>query len=439
MKLSYLKIIILLAGIIATFPFPEYANGMTPEMTNEGNSPACQSFDGINDAWSFPYESIPEECLTPIAGENDGDKNKIKSLFPTYTSGRHCPEKVTTGEDSSDLCRTSTPDSRIWLTNCIMQVYSYFKGARSIDTITRLDCRPNNNEHQVDMSWWQNYDGTDMIQNDPNEYWSKAMKDGDDKDFNVFEACIYALDTECFGKGIIGSEVEDLGGKPTVEPCARSKAMKKDDPRFDTCMFAWFDSWLSTYNNFKDGYDSGLINYACKVGCNTLKDRSKTKCGDFNSCLAECKKKPSVRDIGYYLRACDLTSQDLTAVSNSTKQALYRKTALGFAVLPQFKDFIKPIRGGFGCSDVGGTGTCSSTKLDINSYVNDVFTVGSAVFGGLAALKIIFAGVMYATAAGNPQRISEAKSHILYALLGIGLIILMNVLLTIIGAGPFQF
>ena len=92
---------------------------------------------------------------------------------------------------------------------------------------------------------------------------------------------------------------------------------------------------------------------------------------------------------------------------------------------------------GFGCTpDPNNPGQCKA--MDINGYIKDVIQYGGAVLGGLAVLKIIFGGVMYATAAGNPQRISDAKSHILYALLGIALIAGANIILVLFGAAQIR-
>ena len=76
--------------------------------------------------------------------------------------------------------------------------------------------------------------------------------------------------------------------------------------------------------------------------------------------------------------------------------------------------------------------------MNINQLIGDIFTYGGAILGGLAVLKIIFGGAMYATAAGNPQRISDAKSHILYALLGIALIVGANIILVLFGANQIK-
>lgn len=86
--------------------------------------------------------------------------------------------------------------------------------------------------------------------------------------------------------------------------------------------------------------------------------------------------------------------------------------------------------------DTGGVkGFCGHGS--VSGYVSDIMTIGSVVFGGLAMLKIIFGGVLYATAAGNPGQISTAKEHIKYALIGITLILGMNIILMLLGATTY--
>lgn len=74
---------------------------------------------------------------------------------------------------------------------------------------------------------------------------------------------------------------------------------------------------------------------------------------------------------------------------------------------------------------------------NLKEYIHDVLYYAGPIVGGLAILKIIYGGMMYATAAGNPQRITDAKSHIYYALIGLMLIVGMNVVLILLGASPY--
>ncbi len=92
----------------------------------------------------------------------------------------------------------------------------------------------------------------------------------------------------------------------------------------------------------------------------------------------------------------------------------------------------------FGTFNTMDGGFGSGNNINIGNFITGIVGTGGAIIGGLAVLKIIFGGVMYATAAGNPQRISDAKSHILYALLGIALIAGANIILMLFGASPIQ-
>ncbi len=91
------------------------------------------------------------------------------------------------------------------------------------------------------------------------------------------------------------------------------------------------------------------------------------------------------------------------------------------------KQTFKSVSGGF------DFGNANSFK-DVGKTIID--TAGGIILG-VAVLKIIFGGIMYSTAAGNPQRIEEAKSHIYYALIGVALLVGMNILLFLIGAQTY--
>lgn len=73
----------------------------------------------------------------------------------------------------------------------------------------------------------------------------------------------------------------------------------------------------------------------------------------------------------------------------------------------------------------------------VEDFIRNVLGSGMIIVSGLAVIKIIFAGILYATAAGNQNRITSAKEHIYYALIGVLLLVGMNILLVLIGATPF--
>ena len=128
---------------------------------------------------------------------------------------------------------------------------------------------------------------------------------------------------------------------------------------------------------------------------------------DCGICSAYCKSQPSPSQCFY---------EECSGIVSCTYS--------GNLTLNPFTTFT-PINGGFGFTP----------NANVSEYIQDVLSIGSFIFGGLAVLKIIFGGVMYATAAGNAQRISDAKSHILYALIGLALVLGANIVLGILGAG----
>jgi len=60
---------------------------------------------------------------------------------------------------------------------------------------------------------------------------------------------------------------------------------------------------------------------------------------------------------------------------------------------------------------------------DINDYIKALYLFGLAIVGVVAMLFIIIGGIRYMTAAGNEAGISEAKSQITSAILGLVLVL----------------
>jgi len=90
------------------------------------------------------------------------------------------------------------------------------------------------------------------------------------------------------------------------------------------------------------------------------------------------------------------------------------------------------LQGGFQFGDVSSDK--NSPNYGFKGITGGIIAAGGGIIGGLAVLKVIFGGFLYATAAGNPKMIGEAKSHITYALIGIALLVGMNIVLFMVGA-----
>lgn len=141
-------------------------------------------------------------------------------------------------------------------------------------------------------------------------------------------------------------------------------------------------------------------------------------------CLTGCQNN-TPEDNPNWCQGC--AEEQCRLLNKCTQEQLKRLGACSSddqLALNPFSQF-NPIDGGFGSG---------VSNLNVTGFLQDVMTYGSVVLGGLAVLKIIFGGVMYATAAGNAQRISDAKSHIFYALLGVALIAGSNIILWLFGA-----
>jgi hypothetical protein len=76
------------------------------------------------------------------------------------------------------------------------------------------------------------------------------------------------------------------------------------------------------------------------------------------------------------------------------------------------------------CSGIGaasGAKGCEAPKGSptVNSVINTVINIMSAFVGILAVLMIIFSGFRYVTAGGDSGKISQAKNTLIYAIVGV--------------------
>lgn len=94
--------------------------------------------------------------------------------------------------------------------------------------------------------------------------------------------------------------------------------------------------------------------------------------------------------------------------------------ALTFAPLPAFANCGS--QQAKGLSAVAGGGSCSSNALlgRIGGLINTLFIVAGAV----AVIIIIIGGIRYITSTGDASRIKSAKDTILYAVLGLIVVVL---------------
>ncbi|HUC20196.1 MAG TPA: hypothetical protein VMR98_01735 [Candidatus Polarisedimenticolaceae bacterium] len=77
---------------------------------------------------------------------------------------------------------------------------------------------------------------------------------------------------------------------------------------------------------------------------------------------------------------------------------------------------------GKGLEAVGGAGSCNDTALTdrLNVVIDTLFIV----VGAIAVLILIMGGIRYITATGDAKRIQAAKDTVLYAVIGLIVVIL---------------
>lgn len=88
--------------------------------------------------------------------------------------------------------------------------------------------------------------------------------------------------------------------------------------------------------------------------------------------------------------------------------------------------------GGADNLQVGETGTCDETDVaDAQNRVNDiiatVINILSVVVGVVAVIMIIFGGFRYVTSGGDSGNVSSAKNTILFAVVGLVIVALAQV------------
>jgi hypothetical protein len=82
----------------------------------------------------------------------------------------------------------------------------------------------------------------------------------------------------------------------------------------------------------------------------------------------------------------------------------------------------------FGISIEGG-----QDKQAFGSLVNQILDIAYMLAGGCATIMIIYGGIRYVTAAGNPKVAQEAKEIIVSALTGLVLVLIAYLIASLIG------
>lgn len=72
----------------------------------------------------------------------------------------------------------------------------------------------------------------------------------------------------------------------------------------------------------------------------------------------------------------------------------------------------------------GKTAVCSGDSKNATNIAKNIISILLWVVGIAAVIVIIYAGITFVTAAGNPSKISQAKTMLIYAVVGLAVAIL---------------
>ncbi len=117
-------------------------------------------------------------------------------------------------------------------------------------------------------------------------------------------------------------------------------------------------------------------------------------------------------------------------------------TAVSFAAPTYNKDITTPTECGTRNGDWTTVGSVTGCYLDsssvaaptstVNDVIKTVITIVSWVVGAISVIMIIASGLMFTTSAGNPEKAKKARSTIVYALIGIVVVALSQVIVNFV-------
>lgn len=97
----------------------------------------------------------------------------------------------------------------------------------------------------------------------------------------------------------------------------------------------------------------------------------------------------------------------------------------GLASAGNFDGAIDSARVGAG---LGEADAVSGDTSDIDNVITTVVEVLSVIVGVLAVIMIIISGFKYVTSGGDAQKVASAKSTLIYAIIGIVIVVLAQVI-----------
>lgn len=82
-----------------------------------------------------------------------------------------------------------------------------------------------------------------------------------------------------------------------------------------------------------------------------------------------------------------------------------------------------------GLAEINSSQGCGTGSGSVNTLVGDIVTIISYVIGALSVVMIIISGARFITSGGDSQKVSSAKSALIYALIGLAVVALTQVLI----------
>jgi len=83
---------------------------------------------------------------------------------------------------------------------------------------------------------------------------------------------------------------------------------------------------------------------------------------------------------------------------------------------------------GIGLANGSGGSSCGDNGGQLTNVLQTIINVFSAIVGIVAVIMIMVAGLQFITSNGNPQNVSKARMSLIYALIGIVVVVLAQVI-----------
>ena len=104
----------------------------------------------------------------------------------------------------------------------------------------------------------------------------------------------------------------------------------------------------------------------------------------------------------------------------------------GLVLSPAYADCTKPTTAkeqaecGIGLS--GGDANGNNAENKVTGLAGDIVNIISLIVGIVAVIMVVIAGFKYVTSGGDSNRVSSAKNTLIYAIIGIAVVVLAQVI-----------